>query len=122
MQLRRFVRQAHRINSSENNQTMVQIEQMPERSPTDGGKNTMTYKLNPIIEKCTSPVKIIFNGTTGNSEASLRKTAEVQTWEFENGAAACKTVFEMKLNVLKFYVEKEKAVFEMYEFLEPAAR
>ena len=43
----------------------------------------MTYKLNPIIEKCTSPVKIIFNGTTGNSEASLRKTAEVQTWNLK---------------------------------------
>jgi hypothetical protein len=82
----------------------------------------MTYKLNPMIEKCTSPVTVIFNGLSGNSESNLRKTAECQTWNFEDGKSACEFVFEMKFNVMRFHAENDRVIFEVYEFMEPAKR
>lgn len=79
----------------------------------------MNYKINPEIAKIESPVKIVWDGETGNSPNRLRLTGQHKEWAFESGKKACEAVFDEHLNVMSYKVVNGSVEIKVYSFMEP---
>ena len=82
----------------------------------------VSYKLNPEVGKIQSPITLIWNGYSGNSEASAVKTAEEQRWNFSDGKTASEAVFDKHFNIIGYKAVEGTVEITVYEFMEPARR
>ena len=82
----------------------------------------MVYKLNPEVGKIDAPVRIVWDGRSGNSEPAAVRTAEPAEWTYASGREAAEAIYDRHFNIYRYTIEDGVLVISVYEFCEPARR